>query len=225
MRDRQVFEKRIEAVGQRVLVQILQLQNRAHVFRHGELAEDRRLLRQIRQASARPPVDRQSGQILAVELDRPAVGGHEPDDHIEARRLAGAVGPEQAHDFAAQHIERDIVNDRARLIPFAKMRGGELIDRDFDARFVHCLSSSVGLSVTGALSFVGGLAADFSLASDALSLAAGSLLPDFVKSLPSGDSERGWNTPRTRSPGPSATPGALGRPSARNMPVALLYEM
>src|SRR5438309_5485410 len=230
MRDRQILEQRIEPIGKRVLVQVLQLENGPHVLRDGELAENRRFLRQIRQAAARAPVDRAPRKILAIELDRAAVGGDQPDDHIEACRLAGAVGPEQAHHLAARDVERDVVYDRARLVTLAEMRGSKLVDRDFVVRLGHCFSSSVGLSVTGALSFDCAFAADLSLASPALSLslpffAAGSDLPAFVRSFPSGESDFGWKTPRTRSPGPSATPGAFGRPSARKTPDELLYEM
>ena len=39
-----------------------------------------------------------------------------PDDHVEARRLAGAVRAEQADDLAARDVERDVVDDGARLV-------------------------------------------------------------------------------------------------------------
>src|SRR5512138_1363283 len=100
-------------------------------------------------------------QVFAVELDRAAVGGHEPDDHVEARRLAGAVRTEQAHDFAARDVERDVLNDSAGLVALAQMRGGKLIDR-YVGRIRHCFNSSVGLSVTGALSLSFAFAADLS---------------------------------------------------------------
>ena len=69
MRDRQVLEQRVEAVRDRVGVVLLQLEDRAHVLGDGQLAEDRRFLRQVGQAAARALVDRQPRQVLAVELD------------------------------------------------------------------------------------------------------------------------------------------------------------
>src|SRR5207249_1357629 len=184
----------------------------------------------IREAASRASMNRKPRQILAVELDRPAVGRDQSDDHVEARRLPGAVRTEQPHDFSARDIERDIVYDGTGLVALAQMRCGKLVDRDFGGLDLcfggHCFSSSVGLSVTGALSFA--FAADLSalsFASAALSFAVASPLPPLVKSFESGDSDFGWNVPRTRSPGPSVTPGALGRPSARKSPVELLYEI
>src|SRR5205823_6303484 len=50
VRDRQVLEQRIEAIGDLVGVDALQLENRLHVLADRELAENRRLLRQIRQS-------------------------------------------------------------------------------------------------------------------------------------------------------------------------------
>ena len=111
------------------------------------------------------------------------------------------------------------------------MRSGKLVDRDVFVRFGHCFSSSVGFNVTGALSFgcdfadLSFASPAFSLASPDLSFAAGSAFPAFVKSFPSGESDLGWKTPRTRSPGPSETPAVFGRPSARKTPLVLLYEM
>jgi hypothetical protein len=49
MRDRQVLEQCIEAIAQRVGIEVLQLEDRAHVLGDGQLAEDRRFLRQVRQ--------------------------------------------------------------------------------------------------------------------------------------------------------------------------------
>jgi len=61
------------------------------------------------------------------------------------------------------------------------------------------------------------------LASFAGAFAGAAASPLTAPFAPSGESERGWNVPRTRSPGPS-TPGVSGRPSALKIPVPLLYE-
>src|SRR5881227_2567992 len=74
---------------------------------------------------ARASMNRKPRQILAVELDRPAVGRDQSDDHVEARRLPGAVRTEQPHDFSARDIERDIVYDGTGLVALAQMRCGK----------------------------------------------------------------------------------------------------
>ena len=71
--DRQVLEQRVEAVGERIRVEILQLEDGADVLGDRQLAEDRRLLRQVRQPEPRARVDRQPRQVAPVELDPPAV--------------------------------------------------------------------------------------------------------------------------------------------------------
>ena len=57
---------------------------------------------------------------------RAAVGGDQPDDHVEARGLAGAVRAEQPDDFAARDVERHVVHDRARLVALLQARRRQL---------------------------------------------------------------------------------------------------
>jgi hypothetical protein len=61
----------------------------------GEAAEDRGFLRQIADAQPRAAIHRQFRDVMAVEFDRAVIGGDEPGDHVEAGRLAGAVGSQQ----------------------------------------------------------------------------------------------------------------------------------
>ena len=81
--------------------------------------------------------------ILPVEEDAAAVGLHQPHDRIEARGLARAVRPEQADNFPAMNVERNVMKhrptvvglgDRAHLEP-AKLRpnvvGGSRKSRGF----------------------------------------------------------------------------------------------
>src|SRR4029450_479635 len=105
MRDRKVLEQRVEPVRQRVRIEVLQLEDRAYVLRYRKLAEDRRFLRQIGKAEARAGVDRKARQVASVELDAPAIGRDETNDHVKARRLAGAVRAEQPDDFAPADSE------------------------------------------------------------------------------------------------------------------------
>ena len=55
--------------------------------------------------SAEKPVD-----TLAGEGDRTAVGLEDAGDHVEQRRLAGAVGADHAADLAGLDVERHLVH-------------------------------------------------------------------------------------------------------------------
>ena len=48
----------------------------------------------------------------------PSLGVIWPGGHAEAGRLAGAVGPEQADDFAGVHLERHAVDDGTTAVEF-----------------------------------------------------------------------------------------------------------
>jgi hypothetical protein len=49
----------------------------------------------------------------------------ETHDRLQRRALADAVAPEQAHDLAALHVERDAVQDMALAVI-----GVHVLDRD-----------------------------------------------------------------------------------------------
>ena len=89
------------------------LEHRADVLLDGEAAEDRGFLRQIADAEPRALIHRQLGDVVAVELDRAAIGLDQPGDHVEHRGLAGAVRAEQPDRFAAAHIDADAAHDLA----------------------------------------------------------------------------------------------------------------
>src|SRR6185437_9998450 len=212
--------------------------------------------------------------VFAVERNIATVGRNEPNDHVEARRLAGTVGAEQAHHLAARHFERNVVNDGARLVALAQVRcrklagmfpprlrrasrrcppgggirvlGRPLAAHVFPPRLragsprglpaggvrmldrrggTHFCSVGSGVSLSGGAAFAAGAGVaglpSFVVAA-AFPAGAVSFPSDFgAPFVPSGVSVRGSNTPCTRAPGPSA-PGALGRPSDRNILVALL---
>ena len=94
----------------------LQFEHGAHVLLDIQLAEDRRLLRQVGQAQARAPVDRHVRHGPAVDRDLAGVGAHQPDDHVERSGLAGAVGAEQADDFALGDLQRDVLHHLAAAV-------------------------------------------------------------------------------------------------------------
>ena len=72
---------------------ILQFEYRADVFGHRQLAEYRGFLRQIGDAHLCTAVDRQMRDPLVVDIHFATVAGDQTDNHIETRRLAGAVRP------------------------------------------------------------------------------------------------------------------------------------
>src|SRR5436190_863651 len=59
--------------------------------------------------NGRPAAGRCVEEGLAVEEDVAGVEPVEPCDHIERRRLAGAVWPDQAEDRTFPRLERDVV--------------------------------------------------------------------------------------------------------------------
>ena len=137
----------------------LQLEHGAHVFLDVELAEDRRLLRQVRQAQARAAMDRHVLDRAAVDGYLAGVGAHQAHDHVEGGRLAGAVGPEQAHHLALGHVERHVLDHLAAAIgllqvPHLQPAGAGVGRRVATARHVfrHCLPPSrvtLGRSAAG----------------------------------------------------------------------------
>ncbi len=124
-------------------------------------------------------MDRQPGQVAAIELDAPAVGRDETDNHVEARRLAGAIRAEEPHDFAAADFERHVVHHRPRLVAFLESRDGEPACRA--SRFC----AGVGRHFTG----VGASSpAGFSVAGGVGTVEAAALSTDLPASLPFGSS-------------------------------------
>ena len=63
---------------------------------------------------ARALVHSLRGDIDAVEGDATGGGWDEADDHVKRRGLAGAVGAEEADDFAGAEVNTDASNDGAR---------------------------------------------------------------------------------------------------------------
>src|SRR3546814_614231 len=100
----------------------------------------RRFLRQVAHAQARAGVHRLGGDVAAVEHDLALVGRDQADDHVEAGGLAGAVGAEQADDFARVQGQAEVAHDLARAVALAQSLGDE-----------HYSSSCFGGSASPAL--------------------------------------------------------------------------
>ena len=73
--------------------------------------------------SLRPLVHRHVGDVLPVEDDLPFLRLDQAHDHVEGRRLSGAVWSEKSDDLALLQAQTDVVDDRTSAIglyqPFA----------------------------------------------------------------------------------------------------------
>ena len=68
----------------------------------GELGENLAAFGHLHDAARDQPVDRQAGDVLALEADAPAGERHDAGDAVERRGLAGAVRAEQADHLAGR---------------------------------------------------------------------------------------------------------------------------
>ena len=94
------------------------LKHRQNILRGRQLAKDRRLLRQIAKTKARPQIHREPGYVLSSQMHAPSFRRFQTDDHVERRRLAGAIRAEQADDFSRFNMQRDIINNTPPAIGF-----------------------------------------------------------------------------------------------------------
>ena len=101
------------------------LQHRHDVLLDREPAKDRGFLRQVADAEACTAVHRQARHVGAVDRYGAFIGGHQPGDHVEHGRLAGAVGAEQADGFAPRDREAHPAHDHALLVALLDVVDGE----------------------------------------------------------------------------------------------------
>src|SRR5204863_2879513 len=79
----QLLQQTLQTLPPLIGSQRQRFQDRYQVFLHRQLAEDRRLLRQIADPAARPLVHRQVRDILIVHHHTTAVGTDQSDDDVE----------------------------------------------------------------------------------------------------------------------------------------------
>jgi hypothetical protein len=77
----------------------------AHVLEHGHARERPRDLERPGEPEAADGVGREAHDRAAVEADIAAVRGQEPGEQVEDRRLAGAVGADEAEHLAQRDRE------------------------------------------------------------------------------------------------------------------------
>ena len=102
------------------------------VLAHADLGERLGDLEGAHHAGGADAMRRQAGDVLAVEGDAAGIGRVEAGDGREQRRLARAVGPDQADDLALAHVERGLVDGLQ-----AAERLGELAHLKHGAAFVR----------------------------------------------------------------------------------------
>ena len=115
--DVELIEQLVAAVVPRLAVHSQELHHAQEVLLHRELAEDARLLGQIAHAAlAGAAIHGPARDVEIVEDDLALVGLDHAAGHAEAGGLAGAVGPQEAHDLALIDAEIDAVDDAPRPV-------------------------------------------------------------------------------------------------------------
>jgi hypothetical protein len=98
-----------------------QVRQRGHQLAAGELVVGGLVLGAVADAAAHQRIDE---RVAAVDLDRAAAGPQEAAHQLHQRRLAGAVGTEQA-DHAAAHGPGDVADAQHRAVPLRAALGDD----------------------------------------------------------------------------------------------------
>src|SRR5450631_3379012 len=126
MADMQLPHQLLEACGAAPVVESRpRFENRHDVVCHRQPAEYRRLLGEIAQTELRTPVHGHAADVAVVQEDFALFTAGEPDDHVERRGLAGAVGAEQSHDLAALDLQRQIPQYLPRFVTLGEVQGSQ----------------------------------------------------------------------------------------------------
>src|SRR6185295_694392 len=131
MSNMQVIEQRFQLVFHVLFIRA-QFQHCLDILCDRQLAEDGSLLRQVGQPHPRTSMYRHTVEILLVQIDVAAISWNEADDHVKARRLAGSVGSEQAHNLAALNFERYVFDHAAGLEALLQLLGAQFAHAEKD---------------------------------------------------------------------------------------------
>ena len=124
MADVEFLEQALHALVALCLAQLFAgFQNRHDVLFHRQAPEDAGLLGQVANPALGATVHGQVGDIAVIDLNAAGIGFHQPDNHVEAGGLAGAVGAQQADNLAGFHVQGDILDDPAALVAFCQVVG------------------------------------------------------------------------------------------------------
>src|SRR5581483_12060908 len=125
-RNIELLQQRVEVGLAAAAIGLDNFQDRADVFLDVQPAEDRRFLWQVADAEARTLIHWQRRDVVTVELDAAAIGADETGDHVEDRRLAGAVRTEESGPFAPAHLHRRPFHYHAAAEAFLHRMRGEI---------------------------------------------------------------------------------------------------
>lgn len=96
-------------VTERLVARLVRSPAERDEFGHGEVEIGAAVLGQRRQVPGRGPA-RLGGDRRAVDGDHPTGRGQRPVDAAQHRGLAAAVGPDQADDLAAAHVQAQLAD-------------------------------------------------------------------------------------------------------------------
>ena len=108
-RGPQVATDDIGAVASTNLPRIQRLAGEQHVLDHGQVREELRDLKRAGDAARRALVGRQPRDVRAEQLDAPSLARQLPADHVEQRRLARTVRPDERATLARLDDQADVV--------------------------------------------------------------------------------------------------------------------
>ncbi|MCY1175799.1 hypothetical protein D9M73_160530 [compost metagenome] len=137
MADVELLQQAFQLFAAAVPVEVLAgLEDGHDVVGDRQLAEDRGFLRQVADTGASAAVHGLVADIEVVDQYAALFGLDQPDNHVEAGGLAGAVGAEQADDLAAVDGQADVAHDLPALVALGQVLG-------FQSRHYGAFCSSV----------------------------------------------------------------------------------
>src|SRR6185437_151457 len=117
VRQVELADQPLGALPPLLVAERLTFEHGQNVLFYGKFSKDRGLLRQVADAVLTgAQVHGRARNVGVVHAHMTGIRHHQAHDHIKAGRLAGAVWPQQAHDFAARNPEIDAANDLAALV-------------------------------------------------------------------------------------------------------------
>src|SRR5690348_11596601 len=81
------------------------------ILLYRQRAKDRWFWCEIAKTHFGASMDRKLGDVLLLKMNLALIGLDQPNDHVKRRCFSGAIGSEQAHDFARVDGKGKTVND------------------------------------------------------------------------------------------------------------------
>src|SRR5437660_11056224 len=84
---------------------------------------------QVAESQTRAQIHRQFRNILSGKMDAPSFGRLQANDHVERRRLAGAVCSQQAYHLARLNVQSDVINHASPAVRLPQIESGQSLSR------------------------------------------------------------------------------------------------